>query len=448
MRQFLKQCLSTGAVSASLLLATTPAHAVYNIVMTESGGNVVATSSGSINTAGVTTSANAAWCSGGLGSINPSYPTVCIGTGASGSAFSASIAPPNVGTGVGATATSGSGQPVFLAGSTIYLPPGYTSGAALSSTTTWAGKTLATLGVTVGTYTWSFGTGANADSIVLSVGTTPPAPAPTPATPPPIPGHISVRGGLGVTSQLSVLDLSSGSGPAMTTCLLSTVTQLFNADASYLGQSANGVAQISVGGQTINLYPLDASTGTGLGIGVFLRSDNPIDVGTRCGTFKVASAMENLADLGAALSTMGLSAQLNDKGVFTAAVDGKLYAVRPDYFVAQGAATGTPSLQFGSDGVLRLTDKAGHVQVLRAAFLNPDALQSSIGSSLGGNLTIDTDGRGVFMRLNGTKFTLTPEMMLTPAPGGFGAPKWVNDRPGHYLYLIGAYYQGLTATAR
>ncbi|MNL72451.1 hypothetical protein D3C87_1977660 [compost metagenome] len=53
---------------------------------------------------------------------------------------------------------------------TVYLPVGYVSGSALSGATTFAGATFASLGVTPGTYTWTFGAGAAADSVVVTTG--------------------------------------------------------------------------------------------------------------------------------------------------------------------------------------------------------------------------------------------------------------------------------------
>lgn len=266
--------------------------------------------------------------------------------------------------------------------------------------------------------------------------------------PPPIPNNIALPGIAGIGSQLTVLDLTSGKGPSMTTCLLATIKQIFGADATYVGQASNGAAQISVGGQTISYYPLEASTGTGLGVGAFLRGDNVLTVGTSCGTFNVVPAVANMADLGKALNASGLAVQVNAKGVFTATVDGKLYVVRPDYFVTQVAATGTPSLAFDADGVLRFTDSAGKVQILRPAFLDTDSLQSAMSTALGGVLSIQVDGSGVFTRINGSQLVLTPEMVLSPAPNGLGSTKWVNDRADHYQYLVAAYYQGVMATAR
>ena len=43
----------------------------------------------------------------------------------------------------------------------LIVPRGYVSGTFLSNSATYSGKTLATLGVTPGTYVWTWGTGAN-----------------------------------------------------------------------------------------------------------------------------------------------------------------------------------------------------------------------------------------------------------------------------------------------
>ena len=43
----------------------------------------------------------------------------------------------------------------------VVVPSGYVSGTALSSSATWNSATVASLGVTPGTYVWSWGAGAN-----------------------------------------------------------------------------------------------------------------------------------------------------------------------------------------------------------------------------------------------------------------------------------------------
>ena len=58
---------------------------------------------------------------------------------------------------------------------TIYLllPVSYTSGSSISGTATYTGKTLADLGMTVGTYNWTWGSGATAGSAQLTISAVP-----------------------------------------------------------------------------------------------------------------------------------------------------------------------------------------------------------------------------------------------------------------------------------
>jgi hypothetical protein len=52
----------------------------------------------------------------------------------------------------------------------LFVPSGYTSGSFISGSTTFNSATLSTLGATPGTYTWSWGSGPTASSIILQVG--------------------------------------------------------------------------------------------------------------------------------------------------------------------------------------------------------------------------------------------------------------------------------------
>ena len=54
----------------------------------------------------------------------------------------------------------------------IFVPLGYVSGGALSSSSTFNNQTFATLGVTPGTYVWSWGQGAN-QRFTLIIGAVP-----------------------------------------------------------------------------------------------------------------------------------------------------------------------------------------------------------------------------------------------------------------------------------
>ena len=52
----------------------------------------------------------------------------------------------------------------------IGLPVGYLSNDPLSSSATWTAATFASLGLTPGTYEWTWGTGMDADSFTLQIG--------------------------------------------------------------------------------------------------------------------------------------------------------------------------------------------------------------------------------------------------------------------------------------
>jgi hypothetical protein len=52
----------------------------------------------------------------------------------------------------------------------LILPTGYVSNSTLTTQSTFTSKTLSLLGATVGTYTYSWGTGSNIGTIILQVG--------------------------------------------------------------------------------------------------------------------------------------------------------------------------------------------------------------------------------------------------------------------------------------
>lgn len=161
-----------GALSvmlAGFFAASSQAAVVIN--MAEQGSNVVATMSGTINLDALTSGGTG----GQPGFMNPSSGLLLLG-GASNSfdVYSGIQLPPSSGAfGSGSSTSTSSHSGDFLAvisvNSSIRVPTGYVSGAALSSTTTWSNTTLATLGVTSGSYTWSWGSGATTDSITLNV---------------------------------------------------------------------------------------------------------------------------------------------------------------------------------------------------------------------------------------------------------------------------------------
>jgi hypothetical protein len=155
---------------AGMVLTAPQAHAGFIVDIQQVGSDVVATGSGSINTTALTFRSSA---SGFTSYVEPSDGLILLGSGnGSLSFFSGIVGPSNFGGGGLAYPSGSVGDPVYLIGYTFFpigqipevsVPNGYTSGAALSDSATFSNTTIAGLGITPGTYIWTWGTGQNAD---------------------------------------------------------------------------------------------------------------------------------------------------------------------------------------------------------------------------------------------------------------------------------------------
>lgn len=167
------KALKTQALAAAfLLLACSHSHAAYTTYLYESGGDVVASGAGTLDTSSL----------GSLGSLSitplviPAAGILRVGTpGASIEAHGPVSGPSSLGPGLLAAATTGSGDMVAIFGSVaLFAPQAYVSGSPLVSSATWSGTTLSALGLTPGDYTWAWGAGPSADSYTVRVGVAPP----------------------------------------------------------------------------------------------------------------------------------------------------------------------------------------------------------------------------------------------------------------------------------
>ena len=189
--KFFKPALATTlAIVLGWLLSVRPAEAGYTVTLQQVGLDVVATGSGAINLTGLIFAGYASrfnpdivpgvW-NNGFGDIAGAIvtgPTIA----SVDSYHLEPSGPTSFGSGGLTPASSGSGDMVGTgadcSGSDcdrfLSVPRGYVSGTFLSNSATWSGKTFATLGVTPGTYVWTWGTGAN-QNFTLEI---PPTPGP------------------------------------------------------------------------------------------------------------------------------------------------------------------------------------------------------------------------------------------------------------------------------
>lgn len=173
-----------GAVLAAaiVLLAPCVAQATpYVVKLTQQGNNVVAVGSGSIDVTGLTLYRTVGSTGSGL---IPNQAEVDLGPAAAPLDFYTGFAgPTSFGSGSETDATSGTGVPTGIVGSAsafgevgLALPFGYVSDTALSNSAIWDNASFASLGVTPGIYTWTWGT-ATDQSFTLDAFTSVPEPA-------------------------------------------------------------------------------------------------------------------------------------------------------------------------------------------------------------------------------------------------------------------------------
>jgi len=151
-------------------LSPSRACAGYTVTLAQQGNDVVATGSGPIDLTGLTFFATVSTPV----EMQPSGAIIITGaplTGGFEDLYGGLITgPTNFGSGTNTTAGSGMGDLVGISTSAfVFVPTGYVSGSPLSDSATYINATFASLGVTPGTYEWTWGTGANQNFTLIAV---------------------------------------------------------------------------------------------------------------------------------------------------------------------------------------------------------------------------------------------------------------------------------------
>jgi hypothetical protein len=148
---------------------TSGATGDFTVTVSQVGPDVVWNGSGKFNLAALT-SAGTQTISGGYQSSQAIW---AIGPVTTVDSYSGTITYPTVfGTSqVGVTSNTGSTFGILPGGSgrLLYVPTGYTSNTTISGTSTYANQTISGMGLTPGTYTWSWGSGGNTSTLVMTI---------------------------------------------------------------------------------------------------------------------------------------------------------------------------------------------------------------------------------------------------------------------------------------
>ena len=155
-------------LAAATLALATASHAAIVITFQQVGANVLETGSGSANLAALGFTSNGSY----LGTVQPSggsnQAIVGLSVGSPISNFNGVTGPAGFGTGTTlVAASSGAGATFGINSPFLVVPQGYISGTLLSGSSTFNGQTFASLGITPGTYLYTWGAGPTADSLTV-----------------------------------------------------------------------------------------------------------------------------------------------------------------------------------------------------------------------------------------------------------------------------------------
>ena len=163
-----------GCTISFLLALPQAARAAITIYVYQSGPDVIASYSGSLNLGGLVNQ-GAGGCAGGTAAVQAVAGTLCVGTGNAVTRYSGFTSGAfTLGGGGAFLANSTTGSRINVASNAVLdLPNGYVGGTTITGSSTWTGQTLVGLGLTAGdrVLTWA------SDSVTLSIGTAPPAPS-------------------------------------------------------------------------------------------------------------------------------------------------------------------------------------------------------------------------------------------------------------------------------
>ena len=160
------RCSLMFAAVTAPLFSVRPAQA-YTVTLYQMGSNVVAKGSGAFNLTGLTLFGTG----GSDAGIEPNIAAITVAPGNNCDTYFGFSGPSSFGTGLFTFASSSSGDSVTIVGSfnELFVPGGYVSSAALSDSMTFNNATFTSLGVTPGTYVWSWGTGLPNQNFTLRV---------------------------------------------------------------------------------------------------------------------------------------------------------------------------------------------------------------------------------------------------------------------------------------
>lgn len=308
----------------------------FNVTISQVGPDVVWSGSGSFNTTSLISIGTSEITAGSNNAI--ALWIIGSGTppGANHDMYSGvTTFPTSMGTSSFAGPRVGSGSSYGILSNSInrnlFVPTGYVSGSFISGSTTYQTSTIASLGLTPGVYTWSWGSGGNASTMVMTIENAGVTPTPTSTVTP----TVTPTGTQAVTptptitptsSQTPTPTPTSGATPSGFTVTISEV-------GSDVVMSASGTLNIN------DLTPL-SSGGTFGQSGLIVPAAPVFIMSSIAPLFSDFDNYSGISTGPANLGTSGLTLATSFSGDMFGIVtsDGETF----DLFVPPGYTTGTP----------------------------------------------------------------------------------------------------------
>jgi len=157
-------------VGSTLIIGIHNAQAALVVDVAETAGDVVFAASGTVDftglsSFGLTVTQGAITPVSGALLVGPSIDAITDG-------YEGVTAPGAFGTGNFILASTGTGETFGFISTLLLVPQGYASSAPIAATSKYAGATFASLGLTPGTYIWTW----SSDSVTLRIGSAVPLP--------------------------------------------------------------------------------------------------------------------------------------------------------------------------------------------------------------------------------------------------------------------------------
>ncbi|MES2582647.1 MAG: DUF4347 domain-containing protein [Pseudomonadota bacterium] len=257
--------------------------------------------------------------------------------------------------------------------------------------------------------------------------------AATAPTPPPSIPTLPVAT-TGMTSAPPILNLGSGVGPAFTTDMVNLLTTALGQSLQFVAQNAQGtVVMRGFNGGDLAFMPLSFQTGDARADGVYPVGNGQYQVVRGGQSITVAPALVHLDQLTALLP--GVNASQGDNGVLVAVVNGQTFVVQPGAEVKRGVPTGSAQLVLAGDGYYHFIDAQGNDQILYPAFKESGTVRTVL-QSLDSNATlnIQLDGTASIL-FNGQRYTLVPDLTLSPIPANRVGQSWWQEGPVRYFIV-------------